>query len=99
MSAALTDALLEARRSVPDLRVLFITDPANESYGAARSPELQLLRAAGVEVVLADLDRLRDSNLAVFEPVATRPALVGHARARWASRRGASTSRATAAGS
>lgn len=63
LSAALTDALIEARRSAPDLRVLFITDPANESYGAARSPELQLLRAAGVEVVLAELDRLRDSNL------------------------------------
>ena len=64
MRAALTDALLERRRSAPDLRVLFITDPANERYGAARSPELQLLRAAGVEVVLTELDRLRDSNLA-----------------------------------
>ena len=64
IAAELTDALLERRRTQPDLAVLFITDPANERYGAARSPELQLLRAAGVEVVLTGLDRLRDSNLA-----------------------------------
>lgn len=64
IAAELTDALLERRRTQPDLAVLFITDPANERYGAARSPELQLLRAAGVEVVLTELDRLRDSNLA-----------------------------------
>jgi hypothetical protein len=64
IAAELTDALLERRRSLPRLRVLFITDPSSESFGTARSPELQLLRAAGVEVVLTDLDRLRDSNLA-----------------------------------
>jgi phosphatidylserine/phosphatidylglycerophosphate/cardiolipin synthase-like enzyme len=64
IAAELTDALLERRRTQPDLAVLFITDPANERYGAARSVELQLLRAAGVEVVLTELDRLRDSNLA-----------------------------------
>lgn len=64
VAAGLTDALLEQRRAVPQLRVLFITDPANEGYGALRSPDLELLRAAGVEVVPAELDRLRDSNLA-----------------------------------
>jgi phosphatidylserine/phosphatidylglycerophosphate/cardiolipin synthase-like enzyme len=64
IAAELADALLERRRAQPDLRVLFITDPSSESFGAARSPELQLLRAAGIEVVLTDLDRLRDSNLA-----------------------------------
>ena len=47
MSAELSDALLAQRRALPDLKVLFITDPANEHYGAAPSPELQLLRAGG----------------------------------------------------
>ena len=61
--AQLTDALLARRRALPELAVLFITDPVNESYGAARAPDLQLLRAAGVEIVVADLDALRDSNL------------------------------------
>jgi hypothetical protein len=63
IAAELTDALLARRREQPDLAILFITDPANERYGAAPSPELQLLRAAGVEVVSTDLDVLRDSNL------------------------------------
>jgi phosphatidylserine/phosphatidylglycerophosphate/cardiolipin synthase-like enzyme len=63
IAAELSDALLARRRALPDLRVLFITDPVNEGYGAARSPELQLLRAGGVDVVLTDLDALRDSNL------------------------------------
>ena len=63
IAAELSDALLARRRALPDLRVLFITDPVNEGYGAALSPQLQLLRAGGVEVVLTDLDALRDSNL------------------------------------
>ena len=62
LAAELTDALLEARRAQPDLKVLLITDPVNERYGASPSAELQLLRAAGVEVVLARLDALRDTN-------------------------------------
>ncbi len=63
VAGQLTDALLARRRELPQLEVLFITDPANEGYGAFGAPELQLLRAAGVEVVLADVDALRDSNL------------------------------------
>jgi hypothetical protein len=63
LAAELTDALLARRREQPELTILFITDPATERYGATPSPELQLLRAAGVEVVTTDLDRLRDSNL------------------------------------
>jgi phosphatidylserine/phosphatidylglycerophosphate/cardiolipin synthase-like enzyme len=63
IAAQLSDALLARRQALPDLKVLFITDPVNEGYGAAPSPQLQLLRAGGVDVVLADLDALRDSNL------------------------------------
>jgi phosphatidylserine/phosphatidylglycerophosphate/cardiolipin synthase-like enzyme len=63
IAAELSDALLARRQALPDLKVLFITDPVNEDYGAAPSPELQLLRAGGVDVVLTDLDALRDSNL------------------------------------
>ena len=62
VAAELTDALLARRREQPAPVILFITDPANERYGATPSAELQLLRAAGVEVVTVDLDRLRDSN-------------------------------------
>ena len=62
LSAELIDALLEQRRNHPEIRVLFITDPVNESYGSAPAPELALLRAGGVEVVRTDLERLRDPN-------------------------------------
>ena len=61
LAAELTDALLEARRAQPQLKVLLVTDPVNERFGAVRAPQLELLRAAGVEVVPVRLDALRDT--------------------------------------
>ena len=62
LSSELRDALLAQRRLQPHLQVLFITDPINDAYGSSPSPDLQLLRDAGVDVVITDLGRLRDSN-------------------------------------
>ncbi len=62
VAAELTEALLELRRARPEVRVLLLTDPVNENYGAARLPQLALLSAAGVEVVSANLGVLRDPN-------------------------------------
>jgi phosphatidylserine/phosphatidylglycerophosphate/cardiolipin synthase-like enzyme len=62
LSGELRDALIARRRAQPDLQVLFITDPINEVYGGVTSLDLRLLRAAGVEVTVTDLDALRDSN-------------------------------------
>jgi len=62
LSAEIRDALIERRRTDPNLQVLFITDPINEVYGGVASHDLRLLRAAGVQVVVTDLDPLRDSN-------------------------------------
>lgn len=62
LSGELRDALIAQRQAHPELRVLFITDPINEVYGSDPSRDLVLLRAAGVDVVVTDLDRLRDSN-------------------------------------
>ncbi len=62
LSGEVRDVLIEQCRANPDLKVLFITDPINEVYGGAASHDLRLLRAAGVQVVVTDLDRLRDSN-------------------------------------
>ena len=62
LSGQLRDALIERRQQLPGLKVLFITDPINELYGAAPSADLRLLRAAGVDVVVTQLDPLRDSN-------------------------------------
>ncbi len=63
ITGELRDALLEQRRAHPELKVLFITDPINELYGSVPSRDLILLRAAGVDVTVTDLDPLRDSNL------------------------------------
>src|SRR6185436_12367925 len=44
------------------LSVLLITDPINDVYGGAPSPALAELRKAGIEVVVTNLEPLRDSN-------------------------------------
>jgi len=62
LSSQLRDALLAQKQANPDLRVLFITDPINDVYGGSPSPDLAMLRAAGIDVVVTDLNRLRDSN-------------------------------------
>jgi hypothetical protein len=62
LSAELRDELIAARHAQPQLRVLLITDPINDVYGGMPSGDLEALRAAGVDVVVTDLDRLRDPN-------------------------------------
>jgi hypothetical protein len=62
LSTDLRDALIAARRAQPQLQVLLITDPINDVYGGMPSGDLHALRGAGVDVVVTDLDRLRDPN-------------------------------------
>ena len=62
LSAELRDALLARKRALPGLTVLVISDPINDVYGSIPSPDLAALRDAGIEVVVIDLDELRDSN-------------------------------------
>jgi phosphatidylserine/phosphatidylglycerophosphate/cardiolipin synthase-like enzyme len=62
LSREFADRLLARKRATPDLSILLITDPINDIYGGMPSPLLNELRAAGIDVVTTDLDRLRDSN-------------------------------------
>jgi phosphatidylserine/phosphatidylglycerophosphate/cardiolipin synthase-like enzyme len=62
LSVELRDALLARKQALPALRVLVISDPINDVYGALPSRDFAALRAAGIEVVSIDLDPLRDSN-------------------------------------
>jgi phosphatidylserine/phosphatidylglycerophosphate/cardiolipin synthase-like enzyme len=62
LSSELRDRLIARLRAKPELRVLFITDPINHLYGSVPSADLAALHDAGVEVVITDLDQLRDSN-------------------------------------
>lgn len=62
LSAELTDALVQRTSEIPGLQAVVITDPINTMYGGLRSKHLDALRAAGVEVVITDLPRLRAPN-------------------------------------
>ncbi|MFB4162871.1 hypothetical protein ACE1TI_03295 [Alteribacillus sp. JSM 102045] len=58
----ITEALVEKKKSYPDMKIVFITDPVNTAYGAHESPHLSRLEANGVEVIMTDLRKIRDSN-------------------------------------
>jgi hypothetical protein len=62
LTAELRDSLIARKRLEPGLRILFITDPVNDVYGGQKSPDLARLREVGIDVVITDLERLRDSN-------------------------------------
>ncbi|MBK6596915.1 MAG: phospholipase [Proteobacteria bacterium] len=62
LSSQLRDALVARKQAIPELRVLLVTDPINDVYGGDPSADLAALRAAGIDVILTDLDQLRDSN-------------------------------------
>lgn len=62
LSDEVGQALVRRKRERPDLRAVLITDPINTLYGGIESPHLDALRAAGVEVVVTRVARLRDSN-------------------------------------
>lgn len=62
LSRQLADHLLARKAARPALSVLLITDPINEVYGGSRSQLLDELRGAGIDVVVTDLEPLRDSN-------------------------------------
>jgi phosphatidylserine/phosphatidylglycerophosphate/cardiolipin synthase-like enzyme len=62
LSRQLANRLLARKRAQPQLTILLVTDPINEIYGGVKSPLLDELRAAGIQVVVTNLARLRDSN-------------------------------------
>jgi len=62
LSRQLAAALLEKKRANPAITILLVTDPINTVYGGIASPLLDELKQAGIEVVVTDLTRLRDSN-------------------------------------
>ncbi len=62
LSGEVTEALLARRREVHGLQAVLITDPFNTLYNGVEAEHLDRLREAGVEVIITDLSRLRDSN-------------------------------------
>lgn len=62
LTRQLTSLLLQQKQAYPEIRIIVITDPINTVYGSVASRAFAELRAAGIDVVLTDLERLRDSN-------------------------------------
>lgn len=62
LSSELTAALISARQQHPQMPVIMITDPFNTLYGGLAPEHFERLRAAGVDVVMTDLNQLPASN-------------------------------------
>ncbi len=61
VSETLTEHLLEKKKENPNMPIYFITDPLNTGYGSYESQFLSSLEEAGIEIIITDLDKLRDS--------------------------------------
>lgn len=62
LSGEITAALIARRAAVPALQAVLITDPFNTLYNGVEATHLRRLQDAGVQVIITDLTRLRDSN-------------------------------------
>ncbi|OMF13207.1 phospholipase [Paenibacillus sp. FSL H7-0331] len=61
LSGLMTEKLLEQKKRHPTMPIIFITDEVNTMYGSAMPPELARLKSGGIEVVISDVNPLRDS--------------------------------------
>ncbi|ANE48947.1 phospholipase [Paenibacillus swuensis] len=62
LSRSLTNTLLAQKSKYPQLKIIVISDEINTDYGSHPAPEFQRLKAAGIPVILTDVDPLRDST-------------------------------------
>lgn len=63
ITAELTSKLVEKKTSHPDIIIDFITDPVNTVYGGVKSKEISDLKDSGINVIVTDLTKLRDSTV------------------------------------
>ncbi len=58
----ITDALVSQKQENPELKAYLITDEINNSYGPRMNEQLLKLKENGIEVIVTDSSRIRDSN-------------------------------------
>ncbi|KPL58201.1 phospholipase D family protein [Rossellomorea vietnamensis] len=63
ISETLSRKIEEQMKKKPDLKVVFISDEVNTTYGSHQAKQIEPLEKLGAEVVFTDLNRLRDPNL------------------------------------
>lgn len=62
LSEQLTNKLIEKKAEIPDIKILFITDEINNFYGVYESDYLRRLKDNNIDVVVTNLEKVRDSN-------------------------------------
>ncbi len=58
----ITNALIAQKQSHPELKAYLITDEINNSYGPRMNDQFRRMEENGVEVIVTDSGRIRDSN-------------------------------------
>jgi len=58
----LTDAMVAQKQKHPDLKAYLITDEINNSYGPALNEQLKTMEESGINVIITDSSKVRDSN-------------------------------------
>lgn len=62
LSSELTEALVKKKKDFPGLEIVVVSDPVNTIYGGYESPEFKKMEEAGVNIIITDLKKLRDTN-------------------------------------
>lgn len=62
VSGTLAGKLIAKKQADPAMDIVFITDEVNTNYGSASNSLLEEMKAAGIRVILTDVDPLRDST-------------------------------------
>ncbi|MFC7786583.1 phospholipase D family protein [Rossellomorea sp. GCM10028870] len=63
ISEKLSKTIQAQMKKKPDLKVVFISDIVNTTYGSHSAKQLEPLEDLGAEVIYTDLNRLRDPNI------------------------------------
>lgn len=62
ISEQLTNALIKKKNSNPKIKIIFITDEINNFYGVYESHYIKRLKDNNIDVIITNLEKLRDSN-------------------------------------
>lgn len=62
LSAELTNKLIAKKSKNPEIEIILISDEINTSYGSHQNWQFEKMKENGIDVLLTDVDSLRDSN-------------------------------------
>jgi HKD family nuclease len=75
LATEMADKLIERKTANPEMSITLTTDIFNLDYGSGQNVELERLENSGIDVVITDMNKMRDSNLfyspfwrVLFEP-------------------------------